>query len=171
MDTKSILLFDDDQNNSNPTIDKDKGILFVKIPGCKGMSTLKIKRYIKAVQHMDKIDAAYFDWDLTISRQNIIDYESYKSNSVKQNLEIYFGSEKRQMALKQLFRALKNKGAPFYILTRNATAYYKEERKFFKEMINKLQGNKDFTMDRLFYCPLTYTKSGFIQKLITEKTI
>jgi hypothetical protein len=165
MTDKSILFFDDDPNNSNPSIDKNLGIVFVNIQGEKGMTTQKIKSYITRIKGLKKVRAAYFDWDLTLSRQNSISYDDYKKATIKNNLEFYFGSDKRQKALKELFKAIKSKGGKLYILTRNGTAIYKHERTFFKEMMNKLQGNKDFNLKQLHYCPPSISKSAYIKKV------
>ena len=165
MSNKKILFFDDDPNNSNANIDKKNGIIFINIKGEKGMSTAKIKSFTLGVKNMKKLDSAYFDWDLTISRHNGVSYEDYKSSTMKKNITMYFGSDIRQKALKDLFNEIKNKKGKLYILTRNGTALYKKEREFFKEMMNELQGNKDFSIKQLHYCPPSISKSAYIRKV------
>ena len=55
MTDKSILFFDDDPNNSNPSIDKNLGILFINIQGEKCMTTQRIKSYITKIKGLKKV--------------------------------------------------------------------------------------------------------------------
>jgi len=163
------LLFDDSKWNSNPNIDKNNNIIFVKINGEKGMKTINIKKYIEGVKKLKKLDAVYFDWDLTLSRIDSIDFQEYLFHrdkiKYKKMLQKYFGSDIRRQALRTLFRIIRKKGGHIYILTRNPTAYMKNERIFFPEILNSLEGNRRFTLHDLHYCPPNISKSAYIRRI------
>ena len=163
------LLFDDDAANSNPNIDSKHNIVFINIKGDKGMSTVNIRKYTEGINKTKKIDAVFFDWDLTLSRKDSVDIKDYYLNRSKEkytkNLSTYFGSELRRKALRDLFKTIRKKKGKLFVLTRNPTAIYKKEQIFFPEIINSLEGNRKFTLKELHYCPPSITKSAYIKKL------
>jgi len=163
------LLFDDDESNSNENINKKHNILFVKINGERGMNTYRIKQYIQGIQKLKKLDAVFFDWDLTLSKRDNINIDEYIVNTnkgkYKKNLENYFGSDIRINALKKLFKNIRYKKGKIFILTRNPTAIYKHEKKFFVNIINMLEENRKFILTHLYYCHPQISKSVFIKRL------
>ena len=70
-----ILLFDDDRSNSNPNIDKQNNIIFVNITDKNGMSSNTVKKYIQSINNMKKLEYVFFDWDLTLSRTNGVQFD------------------------------------------------------------------------------------------------
>ena len=168
------LLFDDDMSNSNPDINSKHNIIFIKIDGEKGMKTVNIRKYTEGVKKLKKVDTVYFDWDLTLSRQDSIDIQEYYKyrckDKFKKNLITYFGTDIRRNALRILFRNIRKKGGKIKILTRKPTAYLKKEQIFFPEMINSLEGNRNFTLKDLHYCDPNISKSAYIKKLNRKQT-
>jgi len=160
-----ILLFDDDRSNSNPNINKKNNIIFVNITDKNGMSSINVKKYIQGINNMKKLDAVFFDWDLTLSKTNGVEFKDFINNTIKQNLTMYFGTPTRQQYLKELFNAIFHKKAQLHILTRNGTAMYKNERVFFKVMMNQLCADR-FNMNYLHYCPPNITKSAYIRRIV-----
>ena len=63
------------------------------------MSTVNIRKYTEGINRTKKIDAVFFDWDLTLSRKDSVDIKDYYLNRSKEkytkNLSTYFGSELR----------------------------------------------------------------------------
>jgi hypothetical protein len=166
---KRNILFDDVKYNSDDTINQLANIDFEHVTGSRGMETISlINSYKNKLRTSAPGSRVFLDWDKTLSKQDSIDYLSFLGESTKfeKSLEFYFGSPQRRENLRKFFAYIEKNGLTYYILTRNPTASDKNERYFFKIMMDTLLGNKKFNTDKqLLYCNGKYTsKSSYINK-------